>query len=181
MILDIEKYPLFVPWCLDGKIRERKETEDFIEIKADLKVGKRFINEIYSSLVLYSKKKDLVTVTNIEGPLKFLKNEWKFKKTGRSIIVLGEGRLVNLSNATGHPSFVMSNSFTNQTLAQLELQERAESYGKTVTTLPKYLDEKVARLHLDKFGAKLTVLSDKQCDYLGLPKNGPYKNDQYRY
>tara|TARA_B110001452_G_C15115592_1_gene388865 strand:+ start:373 stop:819 length:447 start_codon:yes stop_codon:yes gene_type:complete len=80
MILDIEKYPLFVPWCLDGKIRERKETEDFIEIKADLKVGKRFINEIYSSLVLYSKKKDLVTVTNIEGPLKFLKNEWKFKK-----------------------------------------------------------------------------------------------------
>ena len=80
MILDIEKYPLFVPWCLDGKIREREETEDFIEIKADLKVGKRFINEIYSSLVLYSKKKDLVTVTNIEGPLKFLKNEWKFKK-----------------------------------------------------------------------------------------------------
>jgi adenosylhomocysteinase len=108
-------------------------------------------------------------------------HEWKFKKTGRSIIVLGEGRLVNLSNATGHPSFVMSNSFTNQTLAQLELQERAESYGKTVVTLPKYLDEKVARLHLDKFGAKLTVLSDKQADYLGLPKDGPYKNDQYRY
>jgi adenosylhomocysteinase len=108
-------------------------------------------------------------------------HEWKFKKTGRSIIVLGEGRLVNLSNATGHPSFVMSNSFTNQTLAQLELQERAESYGKTVVTLPKYLDEKVARLHLDKFGAKLTVLSDKQSNYLGLPKEGPYKNDQYRY
>tara|TARA_B100001093_G_C26791339_1_gene999091 strand:+ start:714 stop:1163 length:450 start_codon:yes stop_codon:yes gene_type:complete len=80
MILDIEKYPLFVPWCLDGKVHERIETEDFIEIKADLKVGKRFINEIYSSLVLYSKKKDLVTVTNIEGPLKFLKNEWKFKE-----------------------------------------------------------------------------------------------------
>jgi len=108
-------------------------------------------------------------------------HEWKFKKTGRSIIVLGEGRLVNLSNATGHPSFVMSNSFTNQTLAQLDLQERAESYGKTVVTLPKYLDEKVARLHLDKFGAKLTVLSDKQADYLGLPKEGPYKSDQYRY
>jgi len=108
-------------------------------------------------------------------------HEWKFKETGRSIIVLGEGRLVNLSNATGHPSFVMSNSFTNQTLAQLDLQERAESYGKSVVTLPKHLDEKVARLHLDKFGAKLTVLSDKQSNYLGLPKEGPYKSDQYRY
>jgi len=108
-------------------------------------------------------------------------HEWKFKKTGRSIIVLGEGRLVNLSNATGHPSFVMSNSFTNQTLAQLELQAQAESYGKNVVTLPKHLDEKVARLHLAKFGAKLTVLSDKQANYLGLPKEGPYKNDHYRY
>ena len=108
-------------------------------------------------------------------------HEWKFKKTGRSIIVLGEGRLVNLSNATGHPSFVMSNSFTNQVLAQLELQAQAESYGKNVVTLPKHLDEKVARLHLAKFGAKLTVLSDKQSDYLGLPKEGPYKNDHYRY
>ena len=108
-------------------------------------------------------------------------HEWKFKKSGRSIIVLGEGRLVNLSNATGHPSFVMSNSFTNQTLAQLELQERAESYGKNVVTLPKHLDEKVARLHLDKFGAKLTVLTDKQSNYLGLPKDGPFKSDQYRY
>ena len=80
MVLDIEQYPNFVPWCLDGKIHEKKETEDFIEIKADLKVGKKFINEIYSSLVLYSKKKDLITVTNIKGPLKFLKNEWKFKE-----------------------------------------------------------------------------------------------------
>jgi len=80
MILDIEKYPLFVPWCLDGRIHEKKETEDFIEIKADLKVGKKFINEIYSSLVLYSKKKDLVTVINIKGPFKYLKNEWKFKE-----------------------------------------------------------------------------------------------------
>ena len=80
MILDIEKYPLFVPWCLEGRVHERKETEDFIEIKADLKVGKKFINEIYASLVLYSKKKDLVTVTNIKGPLKYLKNEWKFKE-----------------------------------------------------------------------------------------------------
>jgi coenzyme Q-binding protein COQ10 len=80
MILDIEKYPDFVPWCLYGKIHEKLETEDFIEIKADLKVGKKFINEVYSSLVLYSKKKDLITVANIEGPLKHLKNEWKFKE-----------------------------------------------------------------------------------------------------
>jgi len=80
MVLDIEQYPQFVPWCLDGKIHERKVSEDFIEIKADLKVGKKFINETYSSLVLYSKKKDLITVTNIKGPLKHLKNEWKFKK-----------------------------------------------------------------------------------------------------
>ena len=80
MVLDIEQYPEFVPWCLDGKIYEKKETNDFVEIKADLKVGKKFINETYSSLVLYSKKKDLITVTNIYGPLKYLKNEWKFKE-----------------------------------------------------------------------------------------------------
>lgn len=80
MVLDIEQYPQFVPWCLDGKIYKKNETEDFIEIEADLKVGKRFINETYSSLVLYSKKKNLITVTNISGPLKYLKNEWKFKE-----------------------------------------------------------------------------------------------------
>ena len=80
MVLDIELYPQFVPWCLESQVHEKKETEDFIEIKADLKVGKKFINETYSSLVLYSKKKDLITVTNIKGPLKYLKNEWKFKQ-----------------------------------------------------------------------------------------------------
>ena len=80
LVLDIEQYPQFVPWCLDGKIHEKKNSEDFIEIKADLKVGKKFINETYSSLVLYSKKKNLITVTNIKGPLKYLKNEWKFKE-----------------------------------------------------------------------------------------------------
>ena len=80
MILDIEKYPDFVPWCIEGKILEKKESKDFIEIRADLKVGKKFINETYSSLVLYSKKKDLITVTTIKGPLKYLKNEWKFKE-----------------------------------------------------------------------------------------------------
>ena len=80
MILDIERYPQFVPWCLEGKINKKKETEDFIEIDADLKVGKKFLNETYSSLVLLSKKKNLITVTNIGGPLKYLKNEWKFKE-----------------------------------------------------------------------------------------------------
>jgi coenzyme Q-binding protein COQ10 len=80
MVLDIEKYPIFVPWCLEGKIHEKKESEDYIEIKADLRVGKKFINEVYSSLVLYSKKESTITVTNIEGPLKYLKNEWKFKE-----------------------------------------------------------------------------------------------------
>ena len=80
MVLDIEKYPDFVPWCLEGKIHETKDSEDFIEIKADLRVGKKFINETYSSLVLYSKKKDTIIATNIEGPLKYLKNEWKFKE-----------------------------------------------------------------------------------------------------
>jgi len=80
MILDIEQYPQFVPWCLKSKIYEKNESKDFIEIQADLKVGKKFINETYSSLVLYSKKKDLITVTNIGGPLKYLKNEWKLRE-----------------------------------------------------------------------------------------------------
>jgi len=80
MVLDIEQYPDFVPWCLEGKIHEQNNSENYIEIKADLKVGKRFINETYSSLVLYSKKKNLITVTNIKGPLKYLKNEWRFKE-----------------------------------------------------------------------------------------------------
>ena len=87
MVLDIEKYPDFVPWCIEGKINEKKETEDFIEIKADLRVGKRFINEVYSSLVLYSKKKDIILVTNINGPLKFLKNEWKFKEINKKTLL----------------------------------------------------------------------------------------------
>ena len=80
MVLDIEKYPEFVPWCLDSKINLRNETDDYTEINADLKVGKKFINETYSSLILYSKKNDNIIVTNINGPLKYLKNEWKFKK-----------------------------------------------------------------------------------------------------
>jgi adenosylhomocysteinase len=96
-----------------------------------------------------------------------------------SIILLSEGRLVNLGNATGHPSFVMSNSFSNQVLAQIELWQKKHEIG--VYTLPKHLDEEVARMHLEKLGVKLTKLTDKQSDYLGLSKDGPYKSDQYRY
>lgn len=100
---------------------------------------------------------------------------------GKRIILLSEGRLVNLGNATGHPSFVMSASFTNQTLAQIELFTKQGKYGKTVTTLPKHLDEKVARLHLDKIGVKLTTLSPAQSAYLSVPAEGPFKPDTYRY
>ena len=100
---------------------------------------------------------------------------------GKRIILLSEGRLVNLGNAMGHPSFVMSASFTNQTLAQIELWTNPGKYEKKVYTLPKHLDEKVARLHLDKIGAKLTHLSQKQSDYIGVPADGPYKPDLYRY
>jgi len=101
--------------------------------------------------------------------------------SGKRVILLSEGRLVNLGNATGHPSFVMSASFTNQTLAQIELFTKPGHYGKQVYTLPKHLDEKVASLHLAKVGAKLTVLSDKQSTYLGVNAQGPFKPDHYRY
>jgi adenosylhomocysteinase len=107
-------------------------------------------------------------------------DEWRFPD-GHSIIVLSEGRLLNLGNATGHPSFVMSNSFTNQVIAQIELFTEGESYEKGVTVLPKKLDELVARLHLDALGIRLTELTDRQADYLGIPVDGPYKSDHYRY
>jgi adenosylhomocysteinase len=114
--------------------------------------------------------------------------EWRFLNSTHgpangphSIIVLAEGRLVNLGCATGHPSLVMSASFTNQTMAQIELHLNADSYDNVVTVLPKELDEKVARLHLDKFGAKLTELSDDQASYIGVSKSGPYKPNHYRY
>lgn len=100
---------------------------------------------------------------------------------GKAVFVLAEGRLVNLGCATGHASFVMSNSFTNQTLAQLDLWKNRGHYAVDVYCLPKYLDEEVARLHLAKIGVKLTVLTQKQADYIGVPINGPYKSDIYRY
>jgi adenosylhomocysteinase len=107
-------------------------------------------------------------------------DEWQFPD-GHSIIVLSEGRLLNLGNATGHPSFVMSNSFSNQTIAQIELFTKNEQYEKKVYVLPKHLDEKVARLHLDAVGVKLTKLTDDQAAYIGVPVEGPYKPDHYRY
>ena len=108
-------------------------------------------------------------------------DEWRFPD-GHSIIVLSEGRLLNLGNATGHPSFVMSNSFTNQVIAQIELYDRPEGLtAKDVTVLPKHLDEKVARLHLAALGVSLTELSEEQAAYLGIPVEGPYKPDHYRY
>jgi adenosylhomocysteinase len=100
---------------------------------------------------------------------------------GHSIFVLAEGRLVNLGCATGHPSFVMSNSFANQTLAQLDLWKNRDTYKVDVYTLPKKLDEEVARLHLEKIGVKLTKLTKKQADYIGVPVEGPYKTENYRY
>lgn len=105
----------------------------------------------------------------------------KYTIKGKDIIVLAEGRLVNLGCATGHPSFVMSNSFTNQTLAQLELRQRADKYENKVYTLPKHLDEMVARLHLKKIGVELETLTDEQASYIGVTKEGPYKAEAYRY
>jgi adenosylhomocysteinase len=107
-------------------------------------------------------------------------DEWVFPD-GHAIIVLSEGRLLNLGNATGHPSFVMSNSFSNQTIAQIELFTKNDAYEKRVYVLPKHLDEKVARLHLDALGARLTTLTPEQAAYIGVPVEGPYKPDHYRY
>jgi adenosylhomocysteinase len=127
---------------------------------------------------------DIAGLERVEGikrvTIKPQVDEWVFPD-GHSIIVLSEGRLLNLGNATGHPSFVMSNSFTNQTIAQIELFTKNDEYDKQVYVLPKHLDEKVARLHLDSLGVKLTQLSEEQAAYIGVPIEGPYKPDHYRY
>jgi adenosylhomocysteinase len=121
----------------------------------------------------------------IKNEVKPQVHEWVFSETAdrpaHSIIVLSEGRLLNLGNATGHPSFVMSNSFTNQVIAQIELFTQPERYERQVYVLPKYLDEKVARLHLEALGVKLTALSKEQADYISVDVEGPYKPDYYRY
>jgi adenosylhomocysteinase len=127
---------------------------------------------------------DMAGLEQLEGveriEIKPQVHEWRFPD-GHSIIVLSEGRLLNLGNATGHPSFVMSNSFTNQVMAQIELYAKADSYDIGVFVLPKHLDEKVARLHLDALGIELTELSEEQASYIGVPVEGPYKSDHYRY
>jgi adenosylhomocysteinase len=127
---------------------------------------------------------DMAGLAQIDGiekiEIKPQVHEWRFPE-GKSIIVLSEGRLLNLGNATGHPSFVMSNSFTNQTIAQMELFTKTSEYDKQVYVLPKHLDEKVARLHLDALGARLTELTPEQASYIDVPVEGPYKPDHYRY
>ncbi|MCC2033426.1 adenosylhomocysteinase [Microbacterium sp. BWT-G7] len=127
---------------------------------------------------------DMAGLESLEGAekieIKPQVHEWRLPN-GRSVLVLSEGRLLNLGNATGHPSFVMSASFTNQVLAQLELYTKPDEYPTAVYTLPKHLDEKVARLHLDALGVKLTTLTPDQASYIGVPVEGPYKLDHYRY
>jgi adenosylhomocysteinase len=127
---------------------------------------------------------DMVGIARIDGvqkiEIKPQVHEWRLPN-GRAVLILSEGRLMNLGNATGHPSFVMSTSFSNQVLAQIELFERAAEYGLGVHILPKHLDEKVARLHLDALGVELTKLTSSQARYIGVAVDGPYKVDHYRY
>jgi len=141
-------------------------------------------NAIVGNIGHFDNEIDMAGLAKLDGVerinIKPQVDEWRFAD-GHSIIVLSEGRLLNLGNATGHPSFVMSNSFSNQVAAQIELYQNADKYEKKVYTLPKQLDEEVARLHLDKLGAKLTKLSKEQADYIDVPVEGPYKPDHYRY
>ncbi|WP_372791941.1 adenosylhomocysteinase, partial [Paraconexibacter sp.] len=141
-------------------------------------------NAIVGNIGHFDNEIDMAGLQQTEGieriNIKPQVDEWKFPD-GHSIIVLSEGRLLNLGNATGHPSFVMSNSFTNQTIAQIELFTKRDEYPIGVYVLPKHLDEKVARLHLDALGVNLTPLRKEQADYIGVPVEGPYKPDHYRY
>jgi adenosylhomocysteinase len=147
-------------------------------------------NAIVGNIGHFDNEIEMAAMTKVDGIKKVnIKNprehgnqvdQWVFPD-GHAVIVLAEGRLLNLGCATGHPSFVMSNSFTNQVMAQIELFMRGDNYDNEVYVLPKSLDEKVARLHLGKLGARLTTLSREQSDYIGIPVEGPYKPDSYRY
>ena len=141
-------------------------------------------NAIVCNIGHFDNEIDMAGLARVPGitktPIKPQVDAWDFPD-GHSVIVLAEGRLVNLGCATGHPSFVMSFSFTNQVLAQIELFTNTDHYPVGVYVLPRLLDEKVARLHLGKLGVKLTPLSEKQAAYLGVPLEGPYKPDHYRY
>jgi adenosylhomocysteinase len=147
-------------------------------------MGRMKHQAIVGNIGHFDNEIDIAGLTRVSGVerinIKPQVDEWVFSD-GHAIIVLSEGRLLNLGNATGHPSFVMSNSFTNQTIAQVELFTKNDEYEKQVYVLPKHLDEKVARLHLDALGAKLTELSAEQAAYIGVPVEGPYKSDHYRY
>ncbi|MCS7478091.1 adenosylhomocysteinase [Umezawaea endophytica] len=141
-------------------------------------------NAIVGNVGHFDNEIDMAGLAKVPGikkvEIKPQVHEWRFPD-GHSVIVLSEGRLMNLGNATGHPSFVMSNSFTNQTMAQIELFTKQGEYDRQVYVLPKHLDEKVARLHLDALGVKLTKLTPKQAEYIGVEVEGPFKTDQYRY
>ncbi len=141
-------------------------------------------NAIVGNIGHFDDEIDMAGLARVPGiekvEIKPQVHEWRFPD-GHSVIVLAEGRLLNLANATGHPSFVMSNSFSNQTLAQIELYTRPDAYGNDVYTLPKHLDEEVARLHLDALGVRLTTLTKAQAEYLGVHVDGPYKAEHYRY
>ena len=141
-------------------------------------------NAIVGNIGHFDNEIDMAGLKKISGikhvNIKPQVDEWTFKD-GHAVIILAEGRLLNLGCATGHPSFVMSASFTNQVMAQIELHHNCENYENRVYTLPKHLDEKVARLHLDKLGVRLTKLSQDQADYIGVPVEGPYKPNHYRY
>jgi adenosylhomocysteinase len=141
-------------------------------------------NAIVGNVGHFDDEIDMAGLAKLDGvektEIKPQVHEWRFAD-GHTIIVLSEGRLLNLGNATGHPSFVMSNSFTNQVMAQIELWTKPGDYEKQVYVLPKHLDEKVARLHLDALGVRLTTLTKKQAEYLGVDVDGPFKPDHYRY
>ena len=141
-------------------------------------------NAVVGNIGHFDNEIDMAELAKIDGiervNIKPQVDQWVFPD-GHAVIVLSEGRLLNLGNATGHPSFVMSNSFSNQTIAQIELFTRTDAYPIGVHVLPKSLDEKVARLHVEALGAKLTELTDEQAAYLGVPAEGPYKPDHYRY
>jgi adenosylhomocysteinase len=147
-------------------------------------MGKMKHNAIVGNIGHFDNEIDMAGLKKVPGikkiNIKPQYDEWVFPD-GHSVLVLAEGRLLNLGCATGHPSFVMSASFTNQVLAQLELHANAEKIGLNVLMLPKKLDEEVARLHLDHLGVKLTKLTKDQADYLGVPVDGPYKAEHYRY
>ncbi len=164
-------------------------TGNFNIIRAD-HMARMKHNAIVGNIGHFDNEIDMAGLAKVQGIEKVnIKNtlehdnqvdQWNFPD-GHSVIILAEGRLLNLGCATGHPSFVMSNSFTNQVMAQVELFNNHSLYENKVYTLPKHLDERVARLHLDKLGVKLTTLTKEQSDYLGIPIEGPYKPDHYRY